>query len=114
LLIIVCTILILYLNSLSDWKHSASENSKTITILLDSINIIQTAVPEIKLVAPGIDSYEGEIAIKYKVKNGDTTSKIAQFFYNDWRMYRKIEADNYLTQNYILHVGQLLIIKLTK
>ena len=59
-------------------------------------------------------SSQKEIVIKYKVKNGDYPSKIAQFFYNDWRMYKKIEADNNLKQPYILKVGQPLTIKLTQ
>ena len=59
-------------------------------------------------------SSEKEFSIQYKVKNGDCPSKIALFFYNDWKMYKKIEADNNLTQPYILKVGQLLTIKLIK
>ncbi len=55
-----------------------------------------------------------EIVILYKVKRGDYPSKIAEFFYNDWRMYKKIEADNNLHQPYTLKIGQHLTIKLKK
>ncbi len=93
-----CALAILYLKSISDKSQVASENSKAIVQLQDSINTLHTT--------------EKEIVIQYKVKNGDYPSKIAQFFYNDWKMYKKIEADNNLTQPYILKVGQLLTIKL--
>jgi len=41
----------------------------------------------------------------YIVKPGDNLSSIAQFFYNDWRLYKIIEKDNHLSE------GQLLIPK---
>lgn len=103
---------ILYFNSISDSKQIASENTKAITQLQDSISKLQTPLEKTQTVERENKSSEKEIVIQYKVKNGDYPSKIAQFFYNDWRMYKKIEADNNLKQPYILKVGQPLTIKL--
>ena len=105
---------ILYFNSITERKQIISENSKAIIQLQDSINILQKTLTKPQLVQSENLSSEKEIAIQYKVKNGDYPSKIAHFFYNDWRMYKKIEADNNLIQPYILKVGQLLTIKLIK
>ena len=112
--LIVCVLAILYSNSLSDKKQIASENSKARTLLQDSISKLQTPLRKTQTVEPENKSSQKEIVIKYKVKNGDYPSKIAQFFYNDWRMYKKIEADNNLKQPYILKVGQPLTIKRTQ
>ena len=100
LALVSCALAILYFNYISLKKQIAIENSKAIVQLQDSINTLHTT--------------EKEIVIQYKVKNGDYPSKIAQFFYNDWKMYKKIEADNNLKQPYILKVGQPLTIKLTQ
>lgn len=105
---------ILYLSSISDKKQIASEHTKSITQLQDSISKLLTTFAKTQTVEPENKSSQKEIVIQYKVKNGDYPSKIAQFFYNDWRMYKKIEADNNLKQPYILKVGQPLTIKLTK
>jgi len=53
-----------------------------------------------------------EATLKYFVKKGDYPYKIAQFFYNDGKKYKQIEADNNLEQPYTLKVGQILIIKI--
>ena len=98
LALVSCALAILYFNYISLKKQIAIENSKAIVQLQDSINTLHTTGKE--------------IVIQYKVKNGDYPSKIAQFFYNDWKMYKKIEADNNLKQPYILKVGQLITIKL--
>ncbi len=110
--LITCVLVILYFNSISDKTQIASENSETIFQLQDSIKTLQTTFSNSQTVQSEIKSTEKEIVIQYKVKNGDYPSKIAQFFYNDWKMYKKIEADNNLTQPYILKVGQILTIKL--
>jgi hypothetical protein len=52
------------------------------------------------------------VVIEYKVRLNDCPSKIAQFFYNDWTMYKKIETDNHLVQPYTLKVGQILKISI--
>lgn len=59
-------------------------------------------------------SHAGSHTITYMVRQGDCPSVIAQFFYNDWKMYKKIEKDNNLLPGYILKVGQPLVIKLNK
>lgn len=100
----------LYFNSLSENKKLTSDNSNTIIRLQDSIHNLQTT--NAKPLTTEIKISENEIVIQYKVKKDDYPSKIAQFFYNDWRMYKKIEADNNLHQPYILKVGQTLNIKI--
>lgn len=105
---------ILYFNSATERKQIISESSNTIIQLRDSINILQKSFANSPMVQLENKSSEKEFSIQYKVKNGDCPSKIALFFYNDWKMYKKIEADNNLTQPYILKVGQLLTIKLIK
>lgn len=112
--LVACVLAILYFYSISNKKQIASENSKAINQLHDSINKLQTTFAKSETVAPENKPCQKEIMIQYKVKNGDYPSKIAQFFYNDWRMYKKIEADNNLKQPYILKVGQSLTIKLTQ
>ena len=114
LALVNCALAILYFNSISDKKQIAIENSKAIVQLQDSINTLHTTLAKLETVAPEKKSSEKEIMIQYKVKNGDYPSKISQFFYNDWKMYKKIEADNNLKQPYILKVGQLITIKLKK
>jgi hypothetical protein len=44
----------------------------------------------------------------------DYPYKIAQFFYGDGKMYKKIEVDNNLHQPYTLKVGQILLIKISQ
>lgn len=103
---------ILYLNSTSDGKKIANANSEAIIQLQDSIKTLQTTFAKSESVQHENKSSENEIIIQYKVRKGDSPSKIAQFFYNDWRLYKKIEADNKIKQPYILKVGALLILKL--
>ena len=110
--LVACVLAILFFYFIPDNKQIASENSKTIIQLKDSIKTLQADFAKSQIVQPENKSSEREIVIQYKVKNGDYPSKIAQFFYNDWKMYKKIEADNNLTQPYNLKVGQLLTIKL--
>lgn len=114
LVLVGVVLAILYFSSISDKKQIASEHTKSITQLQDSISKLLTTFTKTQTVEPENKSSQKEIVIQYKVKNGDYPSKIAQFFYNDWRMYKKIEADNNLKQPYILKVGQPLTIKLTQ
>lgn len=102
----------LYFNSLSNRKKIASNNSRKVAELQDSINKIQSA--NTQKIQPENKSSEKEFVILYKVKNGDYAGKISRLFYNDWRMYKKIEADNNLQKRYVLKVGQPLTIKLKK
>ena len=101
---------VLYFNSFSENKKIVSENSKTVLQLQDSIHNLQSEIAKPNVSAS--KKTEEEITIQYKVKYGDYPSKIAQFFYNDWKMYKKIEADNNLQQTDILKVGQTLTIKI--
>lgn len=103
---------LLYFKSISENSKLQVNNAIKVQTLQDSIQAIQSSIS----VNPTNDSVsraiEKEIIIQYKVKSGDYTSKIAQFFYNDWEMYKQIEADNNLIQPYILKVGQTLNIKI--
>lgn len=38
----------------------------------------------------------------YVIKRGDNLSKIAQYFYNDWTQYKRIEQDNQLGSDHVL------------
>jgi nucleoid-associated protein YgaU len=113
-IIVACIFTVLYFVSVSDRKQIVSENSETILQFQDSINTLQAAITKVQIVKAPIKSSDTEFIIQYKVKKGDYTSKIAEIFYNDWRMYKKIETDNNLKQPYILNVGQLLTIKFNK
>ena len=110
--IVAYTLVILYFDSLSDKKQTVSHNSNTFHQLQDSAHNLQTEITkQSPTVSPKTISEKG-IIIQYKVKYGDCSSKIAHFFYNDWKMYKKIEVDNNLQQPYILKLGQTLNIKL--
>jgi len=98
-----------YCYSLSENKKIIAVNAKTVLGLQDSINRIYHTAEE-----PKKANSESEIKIPYLVKKGDNPSKIAGFFYNDWRKYKKIEEDNNLHQPYTLKIGQPLIIILKK
>ena len=89
-----------------------TDNTKKVLSFQDSIKSLQVIIANAKTDQSEIQASQNEIEIHYKVKNGDYPSKIAQFFYNDWLMYKKIESDNNLQQPYILKVGQILKIKL--
>ncbi|OSZ81153.1 hypothetical protein CAP36_07935 [Chitinophagaceae bacterium IBVUCB2] len=112
--LLAAVITVLYVNSVTKQKRSISENSRTLIQFQDSLKKLQETLAKPQLVPSEVKSSDNEIVIQYKVKNGDSPSKIAHFFYNDWSMYEKIEIDNNLKQPYILKVGQLLTIKLEK
>lgn len=103
---------ILFFNSVSENKKQHSENSKLTYQLQDSISNLQSQLKQPSLTEPLVNPKQSETVIEYKVRLGDYPSKIAQFFYNDWKMYKKIEADNNLVQPYTLKVGQTLKIKI--
>jgi hypothetical protein len=101
-----------FFNSHLENGQIANDNTKTINQLQDSIHNLQPEIIKQLSSIAGSKASEKEITIQYKIKQGDYLSKIAQFFYNDWRMYKKIETDNNLNPPYILNIGQPLIIKL--
>jgi hypothetical protein len=110
--IIVCVFAILYFNSVSDKKQIVNENLNTVLQFQDSIKMIHLATEKEQKLQTETKSSKKEIVIQYKIRNGDCLSMIAESFYCDWRMYKKIETDNNLKQPYILKIGQILIIKL--
>lgn len=110
----VITVIIAFIifNSVSENKRQSTENSKLISQLQDSVSNLQSKIKLISQTQQEINPNQIETVIEYKVRYGDYPSKIAQFFYNDWKMYKKIETDNNLIQPYTLQVGQLLKIKI--
>jgi len=106
-------LIILNLNLYSKLQQLEKQKEITINKIQDSIPTSPTTISVINTVHSDLSSPPAEIIIQYKVKKGDTTSKIARFFYNDWKMYKQIEEDNNLVLNNILQVGQLLTIKLS-
>ncbi len=74
---------------------------------IDSIILTNTLMDGLELTDD-----EQIITLKYTVQKGDYPYKIAQFFYGDGNMYKKIEADNGLVQPYVLKVGQTLKINI--
>jgi nucleoid-associated protein YgaU len=52
-----------------------------------------------------------ELTISYKIKKGDSLWKIAQIYYGNGKLYKKIEEDNFLRKPYSLKAGQMLNIK---
>ena len=104
----------LYFNSLSKMKVLAHENAKTLLQMQDSLSALQTTLQESHKSQKNNNILVRETTVQYRIKNGDCLSKISQFFYNDWRMYKKIEEDNNLKSPNKLKVGQTLIIKLSQ
>ncbi|MBS1631358.1 MAG: LysM peptidoglycan-binding domain-containing protein [Bacteroidetes bacterium] len=102
----------LFFNSVSETKKRSTENLKLTSQLQDSISNLQSQLKQTSVKEPIVNPKQSETVIEYKVRFGDYPSKIAQFFFNDWKMYKKIEADNNLVQPYTLKVGQTLKIKI--
>jgi hypothetical protein len=96
---------LLFINSISENKKMLAESTKSTTQLKDSILNLQSWIKIEKLKEPKDSSIT---ILEYKVRIGDYPSKIAMFFYNDWKMYRKIEIDNNLIKPYALKEGQKL------
>jgi len=81
---------------------AAQDSIKTLRVSLSKNEVNQTN--------PTINPKE--VILIYKVRSGDYLGKIAQLFYNDHFMYRKIAEDNNLKEPFILIVGQSLTIKI--
>ncbi len=91
-------------------QHHAAANMK----VSDSLRILGLRIDSLETViasAPA-ETKQNEIMLTYKIRKGDYPGKVAELFYNDWRMYKKIETDNELTRPYSFAQGQELIIKL--
>lgn len=110
-LILTLALSFLYFMTLNENKALTTTNSQLLQ-LRDTISNLKTdlALKSKNLIV--IESKSSDVIFRYSVKQGDYPSKIAEFFYNDWRMYKKIETDNNLSQPYVLKVGQQLIIEL--
>lgn len=110
--LVLIVFVLLYFNSISENNKMQVNNAIRVQTLQDSLHVIQSSISANLTNDSVSKTAEKVIIIQYKVKSGDCTSKIAQFFYNDWEMYKQIEADNNLIQPYILKVGQTLNIKI--
>lgn len=104
LIIVLAFIYFISLNK--NQKYDINE-SKTVQLLHDSINNLHSVIAKFEK-RENADS----IIIHYRVKPGDCPSRIAEFFYNNWSMYKQIEKDNNLHYPYILKIGQTLNIRL--
>ncbi len=102
----------LYFTSLSEKRNSQREIVSLNRQYQDSIHTLQLQVAKTRSAQDGGPILEKDVVIHYKIKKDDCPSKIAQFFYNDWRRYKSIEIDNNLHTPYTLKVGQVLNIKL--
>lgn len=109
LLMLICSYALVKSNSFAKEKKYSNNQ---ISILQDSITFLNSNLiieqPEV------FTDIEHQFNYIYKVKKGDYPAMIASYFYNDWKMYKKIELDNNLIQPYVLKVGQPIIIKLNK
>jgi nucleoid-associated protein YgaU len=110
--IIACILALLYYNKVNENYKLNTENSTKVSQLQDSILNLRTNIAQTSQEVGKINVLSRESVIQYRVKKSDCLSMIAEFFYNDWRMYNKIETDNNLKQPYTLKIGQILIIKL--
>jgi hypothetical protein len=111
--IIAILFALFYYNSANEKQRLISENLENVNALQDSIKTLQAGFIQFINTQSRISTVGTKITIAYKIKKGDCSSKIAEFFYNDWRMYKKIETDNNLKEPYILKIGQTLNINLT-
>lgn len=111
-LIIAIILAFFYFNSITANKRRSTENSKIVLQLQDSIRNLKTNIESNPIEQLVNNKTKKEISIQYKVKKGDNLTKVAKFFYNDFRLYKKIETDNNLQQPYTLKIGQPLTIKL--
>jgi len=105
--IIAFVFAILYLISDSGKNQLARESSIVVSRTHDSIM-------KTDAVNGTSSTLTKEFSLQYKVRKGDCLSKIAQFYYNDWRKYRQIVIDNNLSTPYTLIIGQPLTIKITQ
>ena len=93
-------------------KKTIIHNEKSLSELEDSINILKKEndiyFSQYTEEKTKVNGYK----FIYKVKKGDNVSKIASYFYDDWREFEKIVKGNNLYPPYVLLVGQELEIKL--
>jgi hypothetical protein len=85
-----------------------SENSNY--VVSDTIKYYEGVIEKIKQDQSQV--LKNISTLNYIVKSGDNLSKIAQFFYNDWRKYKLIEQENNLSPNHILMPNDSLKISL--
>lgn len=78
----------------------------------DSIKTLNVSLSKNEVNQEGPIIEPKEVTLIYKVKRGDCLGKIAQLFYNDHLLYRKIAEDNNLEEPFLLNVGQSLTIKI--
>jgi hypothetical protein len=97
-----------------EFKNMVAQKTAENIIVSDSLDRVNSriAIPGGRKESVEADSFPSEITFVYKIRKGDYPGKVAAFFYNDWRMYKKIESDNHLIRPYPFIVGQELIIKL--
>jgi hypothetical protein len=110
--IVSVVFMFLYFSLLSSNKKLEIDSSNRIRVMQDSLLALQSTIAHTQTEVDKKEFEEQEIILVYVVKSGDNTSKIARFFYNDFRMYTQIEADNNLKAPYFLQVGQKLNIKI--
>lgn len=108
----ICILLVLYLKKSTDTVKTKNNYEFKIAELTDSLRNTTSNIHD--TTAAFKSNTTAVISIVYNVKNDDCLSKIAEFFYNDWKEYKRIESDNNLQEPYVLKVGQPLIIKLNQ
>ncbi len=106
---------ILFLGLFIKINIAKKEIIATNIVLKDSISTLTSEKLALKRQNEELSKIKSkEVTVKYVVKKGDYPYKIAQFFYGDGKMYKKIEVDNNLHQPYTLKVGQILLIKISQ
>jgi len=102
----------IFIFSLKKRNENIRVSQSSLVAAQDSIKTLRVSLSknEENKASPPINSKE--VILIYKVKSGDYLGKIAQLFYNDHLMYRKIADDNNLQDPFILNVGQSLTIKI--
>ncbi len=114
LALVACVSAFFYFKTINEKRKLIADNSKTVSLLKDSITNLNAIITPNRVKLPENSISLKEITIHYEVRKGDYLSKIAKLFYNDWKMYKKIETDNNLKRYSILKIGQPLIIKLNQ
>ena len=80
-----------------------AEKKDSIDILRHEIDKLQLQVPKQKIT---------KVKFEYVVKPDDNLSTIAEFFYDNWTMYRTIMTDNNLTNGDLIYPHDTLFIYL--
>jgi hypothetical protein len=108
-------LVILFLSLLVKSNNDKNQIDATNIVLNDSISTLTSKKLALEKPKEELSLIERkEATVKYVVKKGDYSYKIAQFFYGDGNRYKQIEADNELKQPYTLKVGQILLIKISQ